>query len=517
MYIQYLIILKLFLLITIVDSEENIHIINIKTGQTKHTIRKGQTETIQFTAIDDGYYLITFDTYGLLIEATGDIHQDTVINNTESWRTSAYVQKFKKGDYFKMTYPYKPNSISTEHLFKIEKIDSYIDIRLLTFYQTGYFENIYLTDCQKPTYIIIKNPFVIDNTNNNLFYTKSIVHSGEFYGSYLITDYSPKNNGTLFNLSKEINLTELTILPNNFDFNVIEIKCSIPGILTFLFNGAYSEESSSSFTMNSLEKPGIVQNRFNLSHELYLSPYYIGTYYLEVFIIHGCAKFYMASLGGGTYECTNFYLSTTFTTEGQVKKFSINVMNPQLWFISKFHGSNDDGFILEKERKEYSFSSGGMRMVIPINSKKKSIKIKSSIPKFFWSLEFTQKNISYLPAPSGSSINYVYGDYVYIRNPYSFTKNKITNYNWYIIVYHYNSSIINKISYEYTNKENENDKEDDSKSFAQSPIFWVIIIILIIIIACAIGIFIYLKFIKKPNPSKDNLLNDKELNKMYDM
>ena len=40
-------------------------------------------------AINDGYYLITFDAYGLIIEATGTIHKDTVIDRTEIWRTSA--------------------------------------------------------------------------------------------------------------------------------------------------------------------------------------------------------------------------------------------------------------------------------------------------------------------------------------------------------------------------------------------------------------------------------------------
>ena len=157
-----------------------------------------------------------------------------------------------------------------------------------------------------------------------------------------------------------------------------------------------------------------------------------------------------------------------------------------------------------------------------------------SIPKFFWSLDFTQKNVSYLPVPSGSPLNYEYRNFTYIRNPYSFTQNNITNYNWYIIVYHYNKTVFPYFSYEYTNKENEEDEEREedeekeeseeneerdnpnpngnTKSFIQKPIFWVITILSIIII-CALGIFIYLKKIKKSNLSEDNILKDKELYK----
>ena len=513
---HYLIIINLFLLISNEDSEEKIHIINIKQGITKHTIGKGKTETIQFKAINDGYYLITFDSYGLIIEATGVIHKDTVINRTEIWRTSAYVQNFKKGDYFTMIYPYIPNAIGREHTFKIENLDSEIDIKLLTRYKLEFFENLYLTDCLRPTYIIIRNPLINVDINNNLFYIKSIIHSGEFYGSYLITDYSPKNNGTLSNLSNEFNLTELTVLPNNFYFNVIKLKCKTPGILTFLFNGEGPQESSSpsSYTVLPFEKEGVVQNRFNSSHSITLIPNNLGIYYLEIFNIHGCASFNTASLGGKTYKCTDFYLSTEFTKEGPSKSLYMEIKNSPFWFFSKFHRHIEDEFILEEEKKDYLCDEGRKRIIIPINSEKQGIKIKSSIPQFFWSLEFTQNNTSYLPVPSGSSLNYVYGDYVYIRNPNSFTQNKTTNYNWYIIVYHYNKTEYSYFSYKYTDEENDKDDNKD-KSFVQNPIFWVIII-LIIIIVCVVGFLVYYKFIRKPSPSKDNLLNDKELNKIIE-
>ena len=145
----------------------------------------------------------------------------------------------------------------------------------------------------------------------------------------------------------------------------------------------------------------------------------------------------MKSLGGKTYECTDFYLSTTF------KDLNILMLFKWRQFLNHF------GFLafimlqkmmdsFQKKKKKYFCKESGMRIIIPINSKKKRIKIKSSISKFFWSLDFTQKDYSYLPVPSGSSLNYINGSVANIRNPYSFTQNKNTNCKWYIIIYHYN-------------------------------------------------------------------------------
>ena len=418
-----------------------------------------------------------------------------------------------------MVYPFKLDISENEHTFKIEKIDSDINLRLLTGYQSSFFENIYLTNCLKPTYILIKNPSGNEySSTDNLLYFKSIIHSGEFYGSYKSTDYSPNNYGTLSDSFIRFDLTKLITLPKEFFFNVIELKCKTPGMLTFVFNGEHRVESLYSFSYNSFNNEGVTQNIFNSDHDLSLNSHnYTGNSYLEIFNIQGCANFDMNSLGGKTYECTDFYLNTTFDYNNYRKKFSMNVISEPFWVASIYHGPNDDdGFILEQEKKEYLCETGGMRIVIPINSEKKSIKIKSSIPKFFWSLDFTQKNISYLPVPSGSSLNYVYGDYAYIRNPYSFTQNRTTNYYWYIIIYHYNKSATPIFSYEYTDEENENknpSENTNTKSFFRKPLFWVIIISIILIV-CIVGIIIYFNVIKK---KEDNLIEGKELDKLNNL
>ena len=79
----YLLIFKLFILILGEDSGENIEHIDIKEGITKYSFYSGQVKTFQFTAIEDGYYLITFTSFGFIIEATGNVHQDTSLFEEE--------------------------------------------------------------------------------------------------------------------------------------------------------------------------------------------------------------------------------------------------------------------------------------------------------------------------------------------------------------------------------------------------------------------------------------------------
>ena len=173
-----------------------------------------------------------------------------------------------------MTYPFKASIRNSEHIFKIEKIDSDINLRLLTDYRSFFFKNIYLNSCLNPTYILIRNPSLDEySTNNDLFYFKSIVHSGEFYGSYKTNDYSPKNDGSLLNSFTNFNLTELTLLPNKFFFIVLELECNIPGMLTIAFYGNTLAETPSEILGGyfAFENKGVTLNRFNYSHELYLS------------------------------------------------------------------------------------------------------------------------------------------------------------------------------------------------------------------------------------------------------
>ena len=475
-------------------------------------------ETFKFTAIDDGHYLITFNYTACIFEVQGDIPQDFFLekNDEKGWITSAYAQKFKKGDYFKIFFPYNINNTGI-YSIKIEKINS--DINLRFFHnKENFIENLYINDCLNSTYIFIKNPFYENfnqKENDNLIYLKSIIHSGEFSSSYKISDYFYNENEKLIDSYKEFNINNLSFLPNNYFFNIIELKCKTPGLLTLIYSASNSFESPTEFTTHSLENEGIVQNRFNFSHKIVLNIKNNGTYFFELFNIHGCANFDMTSINGKKYECSDFYLNQNFENKNYYK-IPMTVVKEPFWFISVLHQPyQNDNIILEKEKEIYNITIPGSKYIIPIdnNSKKKFIKVNCSIPNYYWTLEFSnQKNESYLPYPHGTKPKLVNDNVIYIRNPNSFDKNN-NMYIWYIILYLFDKDDLPNIYYRYVDKETDysddfpnedEDENEDKKTFFKSTLFWILLISIIIIIGIILGILIYYKCCRKPR--KEELL-----------
>ena len=171
-------------------------------------------------------------------------------------------------------------------------------------------------------------------------------------------------------------------------------------------------------------------------------------------------------------------------------------------------------------------------MVIPIEigNKKKNIKIKSTLPKFYWSLEFSLENdVKYVAFPYSDKLKYESSNILYIRNPYSY-ENIETDYYWFIVLYHYNEDLTAKFSYEYTDeykeeenrkKEEEKNKDDNNdnnqpsstneeKKLSENPFFWTTLILLILIIS----FFIYLKCFKKNEISIEKIVKERELNQI---
>ena len=499
----------------------NIMYIHFNWRWRKENITEGITyyediinEKLKFTAIDDGHYLITFNYTGCVFEVSGDIPQDFYLEkkDEEGWLTSAYAQKFKKGDYFKMIFPYNVNDTGI-YSIKIEKINS--DINLRFFHnKENFVENIYLNDCSNSTYIIIRNPFNEQNDNEDLIYFKSLIHSGEFSSSYKISDYFYNENEKLIDSYKEFNLSNLNLLPNSYFFNIIELKCKTAGLLTLIYSASNSFESSSEYTTHSLENEGIVQNKFNFSHKI-LFNISSGTYFFELFNIHGCANFDMTLINGKKYECTDFYFSQKFDNKNYYK-IPMSIVNEPFLFISVLHQPyQNDNIILEKERKIYNIIIPGSKYIIPIdrNSKKKFIKVNCSVPNYYWTLEFSnQKNESYLAYPHGSKPKLVNEQVIYIRNPNSFEKNN-NKFYWFIILHHFDKDELPNIYYRNVDKEtdysddipSDEDKNKDKKSFFQRTLFWsLLIIIIIIILGVILGIFIY-KFCRRQR-KEDNLI-----------
>ena len=513
------------LLFLFISNEKVTKTLDIKEGI--YYYKKIKNEIFQFTAINNGYYLITFNYTGCILEAIGNIPQDFYIDKKENkgWLTSAYAQKFTEGDYFIMNFPYNA-LIKSNYYIKIERIN--LDINFRFFHNKDYFiENLYFNNCLKPTFIFIRNPYDDSYNNDNIFYFKSIIHSGEFSAKYRDIDYSPTNNEKPLNDNfKEFNLNYLTILPNKLFFNIIELKCKKPGVITLIYSASDPVETSSEFTTHALDSEGIIQNRYNFSHDIFFSADK-GTYFFEFYNIYGCAKFNMTPIGEKIYDCTDFYFSKTFKNAGYYK-IPMTILNKPFWFFSVVRQSiQQDTVIIKEESTIYKSSTPGSKFIIPINSNipKKFIKIKCSIPKFFWTLEFTQKNISYLPYPYGSKPKYFHDindSALYIRNPYSFEEIK-TNYYWFIILYHYDKEALPK--FYYTNEDNETEimependllpfeeEEKEEKNNSKKSFSWIPFLLLVIIIS--LFIFFVIRFIRKPKENIENILKEMEMGQL---
>ena len=511
------------LLFFFVSNEKVTQTLNIKEGT--YNYKNIKNEIFQFTAINNGYYLITFNYTGCVLEATGKIPQDFYIDKNENkgWLTSAYAQKFKEGDYFIMNFPYNA-LLKSNYYIKIEKINSDINFRF--FHNKDYFiENLYFNNCLKPTYIFIRNPYDDNYINNdNLFYFKSFIHSGEFSAKYRRLDYCPNNEKPLNDNFKEFNLNYLTILPNNFFFNILELKCKKPGLITLIYSASNPLETSSEYTIHALDNEGIVQNRYNFSHDLF---FYAdkGTYFFEFYNIYGCAKFNMTSIGENIFDCTDFFFSKTFKNSGNYK-IPLTIKNKPFWFFSIVHQAiQKDTIIIEEESKIYKSLSPGNKFILPINPNivKKFIKVKCTIPKFFWTLEFSQKNVSYLPYPYGSKpkyVNDINDSSIYIRNPYSFEEIQ-TDYFWFIILYHFDKEALPKFFYTYEEEKNqsednflplEEEEEEVDKNNLKKSFSWIPFLLLVIIIL--LFIFFVIRFIRKPKENIENILKEMELGQL---
>ena len=185
------------------------------------------------------------------------------------------------------------------------------------------------------------------------------------------------------------------------------------------------------------------------------------------------------------------------------------------WFMSVLTNSEQEvGTVLTEENKDYTIYDN-KRMVIPISSSslKKNIKIKSSLNKFYWSLEFTQENdINFIPFPFGHKLKYENSNYINIRNPYSVDKRN-KNFYYFIVLYHYNNNQSSIFNYVYTDEEkNIEDANEDkgNKSFLSSPAFWIVLILILVIIRG----FVYYKFFRKKANNIESLMQEAELNQI---
>ena len=455
--------LYLSLLFFIYSNDEEIIKIDIKEGIYHYYFKESENKTLEFNAIDNGYYLITFYMLGSIIEATGDIHEDVIIKD-DGFETSAYAQKFKKGDYFKMIFPIN-TYYSYNYPIKIEKLKSNINLRLITGFNLAYFDSMYINDCSKTTYFLFKDPSgFLFPINDYVIAFKLKIHSGEYSASYKSLDYNPNNNETINSSLKPFNISEILILPSTFRINVIELKCKNPGIISInYFPNIPNDETH--FSYYALEVNGVIQNRFNKSHTLSLYLKKPTTFFFELYNIYGGAKIDMSSADGTIYNYTDFYLSYTTINNYTNLDIPFKEIKTPLWIATVFHKLDEpNDIILDSENKNYTSNLKNQRFIIPFDIKndKKNIRINCSDSRFLWSLEFSQKNLSFIPYPYSDKPKLSNKNSLFLPNPYLY-QIKETNYSWFIVLLPFNNKTNPIFSYEYTdeNKDVDDEPTDD--------------------------------------------------------
>ena len=139
---------------------------------------------ILFNAVDNDTYVIFFPDYFVLLETTGDIHEDVDFNKEGGFISTVYAQNFVKGDYIKLHYPlYDHTHIASPNKIRIEKIDGYFKLKT---YSYCTFFTMAVNDCKKPIYIF---PYYF--THHIPLVIKT--HSGDFSGEYRTTEFDPND------------------------------------------------------------------------------------------------------------------------------------------------------------------------------------------------------------------------------------------------------------------------------------------------------------------------------------
>ena len=450
--------------------------------------------------------MILFNEYVLVNGGTGNLGIDTDFRNG-NYSTIAYYQHFQKGNYFQFIYP-SFSIKSGSYSIKITKFDSDINIRILD--KTNPVETLFFDNCEKPMYLLFRNTPL--NIGVRPLFFSVMIHSGEFSASYKENDYMKETAQEFSENYKTLDLESCANqLQNNNSLNIVELKCKSPGVIT-VFEYMYQNNA-----IYPIEGKGIVHNIIKKDYDLYIYPEKdIKDYYIELYHICQNSIFDMTNIDKKKYDNQDAHV--TFSPNGKTneKKFTISLNKLDFsWFMSVLTNSGQEvGTVLTEENKEYNVYDN-KRIIIPISttSQKKNIKIKSSLNKFYWSLEFTQENdINFIPFPFGHKLKYENSNYINIRNPYSFDK-KNKNYYYFVVMYHYNNNQSSLFNYEYTDEEkNIEDVNDDKgkKSFLTSPIFWTLFVLFLL----AIGGFVYYKFFRKKANDIENLVQEAELNKI---
>ena len=355
----------------------------------------------------------------------GEIHQDISVVNDFTTTTMAYAQKFEKGNYVTLKYPSQAGYSDANYYIKIEKVDNDVDIKLLTNNGINKIDTIFFEDCSKPKYIIINNFYISSNFN---FITK--IHSGSYSAKYKAKNYIENENELINNNLESFNLNNILKFPESFKLNIVELTCTNPGYITLL----YSVVSSPSSNYPSFGYGSAITNAYSKDMTIYYNSK-AGNYYFQVFYIYNCPIIDMSALGLGYHSnCKDFSTNKYFSQSYYQLLFNNNNQDYWIIFVENVPSIQDEYSMQSLPNQEYIFNYQQRNIIAVKNTNEKYIKIKSSVPQFYWTLEFSLENdVKYLPDYLTCSSKFENSDTLYILNPY-FSEKKITDYYWFIII-----------------------------------------------------------------------------------
>ena len=502
---------KLLVFILFFDFIFSTNNINITEGVVDVEVEVGINKKITFNAVENGTFLILFGVNATIIEATGNISNDLIINRgitpNPGYETKVYSQNFIEGDSFTIYYPSERSGYSYNAHISIKKIDAQFS---LLQYTQNTFIHIFYDNCQHPLYIFATNDKIIHKRNEYFAYIQN--HFGEFKANYLIECFNSNldfEDDSLFSEMKNDSLTNLPIC----DINLIKLQCSLPSLFSFYF--AKNEGLFSFFyDLKIITQPISFSSHYHF--------YEIRLFYFQFFNLVGNTSVDFTDFGDKIYNGEDFYLEYYYPEESKyyAYKFSNTSNTPALSFSISNNGRSKCK--IAKENEKTLFERNFIIKLNP-NKNKKYIKIISTVHTFYYCYTFSQtEDLNYLPS---CGMKYWGHEYItYLNNPYYYNNNK-TNYVWFIVIDNYVGEE-QFYTYQYANRKWEDEQDEDEKekekekgtdeniekdtktSFA-STFLWIFVVLIIGIII----VFTYFYINKRKNTTTNEILLDKIENK----
>lgn len=434
-------------------------------GSYFYEIQNNTLYHFTFKAKENGTYFIIFPDYFKFIDATGEISED--INIKSEYVSTVYAQNFQIDDYVKLEYPeHKYIEENKTITIRIEKIEAYF--KLFTSINPIIF-SLAINDCQKPTYIFTYNNQLESPENNYAFHIK--IHSGEFTGSYIDTEYNLNESFTKNFV--EFSLSSVTFFPQELSLNTIKLECINPGIVSIYMKKGddYSILDNIGLSViNSLISKEVSFSNFEFPIDLYI----------QGFNLVGKTSINLTNINGGVYD-EDFYEKITLSKDFPKESHNITINNDDklTMQLTVFNAGNSNSKILKRNQK-FKVSKNNI-IIIPLEESNKNdfITIASESGNFYWDYQYSQTDdINYLPKSNYDLKNYQKDKIAKINNPYKY-ETKQNKYKWFITLVHFNENDV-----EFSCDIEMPEKNDDEK---EDGIGW--IFILIILLLLVIGLF----------------------------